>query len=75
MKVVFAVVWLLSNGQFEGEPWKLFSDMQACSDYRDSRLAPATVDRVMFFNACLDTEAQGTVDVFRFNLIDGLKTK
>lgn len=75
MKVAFAVVWLLSNGSLEGEPWKLFADMSACVVYRNTHLVPATLDRLMFFDTCVDTEVQGTLGFFQFNLTDGLKDK
>ena len=73
MKVVFAIVWLLSSGKFEGEPWKLFPDMAACQAHRETRLAPATTEKILFFEGCLDTETAGNVEFLRFDLFDRMK--
>jgi hypothetical protein len=68
VKVVFAIVWLLSSGKFEGEPWQLFSDMTACQAYRETRQVPATRERLLFFEGCLDTAVAGNVEFLRFDL-------
>jgi hypothetical protein len=74
MKVIFAVVWLLANGQFQGEPWRAFDDMKACQDERDRIMPPVSADRLLFFTACVDTTLDVRAEAFHFDVTPA-KTK
>jgi hypothetical protein len=67
MKIAFAVVWLLANGNLVGEPWKYFDTFDECSKARwDATPAPSD-ERVLFFTACVNTTASGKTEAFHWD--------
>lgn len=56
MKTTFFVVWLLSSGQFAGEPFQEFDSFEACEAYRNG-LTTSSKDKIAFAAGCLEQEA------------------
>jgi hypothetical protein len=69
MKTALALVWLLSNGQLQGDPWIEFPNAEACRAARDEK-AVAVVDRILFFSACMELGADLKATVIEFDLND-----
>lgn len=62
MKIAFVVVWLLSSGRFEGEPWTYFPDLASCTDHSQKSLPPVTREKMRFFSACMDTTLEAGIE-------------
>ncbi len=66
MKTILTVVWLLSNGSLQGEPWKEFPDIAKCEEVR---LATKSADdKLLFLTGCLDASTLPEFTAFEMKL-------
>ncbi len=66
MKIAFIVIWALSNGQIQGDPWQWFASIEECEVYSNENISPVTEDRLRFLTACVDTAADVSARAFHF---------
>lgn len=75
----FAIVWLLSTGQFVSEPWRDYPSIEKCEDARNAITNEGKDDRLILFSACLSKKAlrrtDGSMSAIYFQLIPGENLK